>query len=427
MNYFNRFDVTVKLGLVHEPNTEKSAEMRFSSAYPEDLNVIQSFAELWEKGAKQRGSGAIDVSMTLHRAWYEDEDSAAKEDVPPAAPAAREKPATKRRQSKKAAENAAKADTAAPVEQPQETPAAESPVTESGEEESESEDSAKPFDPDPGGLTKTKEAPEVPAREPESEPVDSNDAAAEESPSEVSDEEAEAVEEDTDVSAEETETESSLPGPDESTESEADAPVEEMDVEESIQDPDEATEESESESRMSEEAEAEESASASEPSNNEYAEDDGTFEAYVEEIHEPEDDVKPEDQPEQEIINDGPFAKAWEELKKSGCSKSDVWKFSCDLVPADGSSLVKGERRLLSAVCSYILNDPRIRSEADMTPAKVKRILKMSMEDMEDFFAPENVSDFQSDALEAFESFKTLPFDLEAREQCRQSLLNRVK
>ena len=127
----------------------------------------------------------------------------------------------------------------------------------------------------------------------------------------------------------------------------------------------------------------------------------------------------------QEPINVDPvLEEGWEKLKETNVGKEAVWKFACDSIPTEDNPTAKGERRLLSAASSMVILDPRLKNDAEATLDRVRRILRMDLEELYDLFAPENVSDEQHDAVDAFESFKTLAHDMQLK--CQQALAKRL-
>ena len=143
----------------------------------------------------------------------------------------------------------------------------------------------------------------------------------------------------------------------------------------------------------------------------------------VEEEAEAEAEEMPEEPIEQKSIN--PVIEyGWEQLKQTDITKEAVWKFACDSIPTDDNVTAKGERRLLSAASSMVILDPRLKNDAEATLDRVRRILRMDLEELYDLFAPENVSDEQQDAVDAFESFKTLAYEMQLK--CREALAARL-
>ena len=137
----------------------------------------------------------------------------------------------------------------------------------------------------------------------------------------------------------------------------------------------------------------------------------------------PKKETEPETSAEQKSINPV-IEHGWEQLKQTDVTKEAVWKFACDSIPSDDNVTAKGERRLLSAASSLVLLDPRLKNDAEATLDRVRRILRMGMEELYDLFAPENVSDEQNDAVAAFESFKTLSYNMQ--DQCLAALAKRL-
>lgn len=104
----------------------------------------------------------------------------------------------------------------------------------------------------------------------------------------------------------------------------------------------------------------------------------------------------------------------WAELKQTDCSKEDVWNFARKTIPSAGDeAIVKGERILFSAVSSLVLLDPRIKNDSELTLTRVRDAVKHDLDTLGSFFAPNQISDLQHAALDAFELFKTLPDELQ--------------
>ena len=317
--FFNQFDVTVQFDVTADGG-QSSVKMRLPSAKAEDLSLIQNFNDLWKRGTKEKGAGDVNVSMMLHRAWFEEEKLEAQAPVEEAAPAKVEPKAPAKRRSKKTAQKTA--EPAAPEEIPVEPATSGTAEDEEQPDTAEDPDAENKNDPDPGGKEDTGE---------------------EKKPSEeISEESAQAKEE---------------------------APT------------------TQSNEPVVAEADTEEQA-AEKP--------------HVSDAESARPDFAPE------------LLEKWAELKQTDCSKEDVWNFARKTIPSAGDeAIVKGERILFSAVSSLVLLDPRIKNDSELTLTRVRDAVKHDLDTLGSFFAPNQISDLQHAALDAFELFKTLPDELQ--------------